>query len=1067
MAPELYEEVYNEKVDIYAFGMCLIEMITGLSPYHECTSAPQIYKKVLQGDLPPELELVSKSSVRAKDFIQSCLIKSDIRPSATEALNRDFLLVSNETEDFEEVRIKLTKIVEVNEIISDDDDDDYMASPNISTKVISNNSPLINSIANPSVAVINDSNTSNVSSSSIGDTNVTPLDVTTEEISAEEKIIISPSSLVESVTSSSSINTTPRTTITIPETNPIVSIVDSIITSSCSDRGSYTNSIFESTTNVAEQVIDTNVPRFTNNIIDVTNTNTIIPSPNISIVTNPIESSSNNNILIPSNVSVLPTPITALVPPILQTSPSSELESPSSAAIVTSLEVSPQIYPNTTQIPSILPVSPSNSEGTPPLKFSSPPSITVANPSTTFESQQGTINVLLLPELGQASPPTRQVVIDTTTEIITPLALTMPETINVADLSDANHTAAPSIQLPNVKIFTIPHDVHVSNSNETLSPIQETINIIESHVVTSQFKDFHYNSIQVSPINQSISSIPIDIINQIDIDVNNNNLVLTNSISNAGVLPSEKVVNLINDQSLLQLNDDLVSFTDTKTSITTAINDVFDTDFIINNSKLNQDLINDKLLLVESQSNNNDAVQEHNDINLPSISPSIPHISPSTSPILNSYKSVRRRTISSSSIDRIILNSKNSNIDVELNLNSDVNNSNVSVDLLGIESDNSNKDSSNDNKVDLLSQIENNVHNINNNNINNINGIVKVMDIYNHENKNSLNFILLVPVLDQSSEELLELEFEFDLVNDDSRLIWEEYCDETPVEIEKIILVFDPLVIHAKSILFKSLQDQSNLNENFSLSQAVIDSLFDLDINYNNPSLNLLRDKRYQRLPKQLDHNTTNTTTTTSTNIVPIDNSISVITRSLSPSEVLSNSPAVYPPIPSPVSVDLSTVPSVLVSVPPVKEQASNATNPPSPIPANANTNSNINTIAEAVSQESQQLLTEISITSGVVNSEKIVNDLINIDNHSTNDNNTSNQIDIINLIDIDIVKGESNYIDESDPDYQMILTEYQQAVSKVDKEYSPRFQSIQLAKEKLDVSIIYFFIFYLINFLF
>lgn len=47
MAPELYEENYNEKVDIYAFGMCVLEMVTGLIPYHDCTSAPQIYKKVL------------------------------------------------------------------------------------------------------------------------------------------------------------------------------------------------------------------------------------------------------------------------------------------------------------------------------------------------------------------------------------------------------------------------------------------------------------------------------------------------------------------------------------------------------------------------------------------------------------------------------------------------------------------------------------------------------------------------------------------------------------------------------------------------------------------------------------------------------------------------------------------------------------------------------------------------------------------------------------------------------------------------------------------------------------
>lgn len=46
MAPELYEEEYTELVDIYSFGMCLLEMVTFEYPYSECDSAAQIYKKV-------------------------------------------------------------------------------------------------------------------------------------------------------------------------------------------------------------------------------------------------------------------------------------------------------------------------------------------------------------------------------------------------------------------------------------------------------------------------------------------------------------------------------------------------------------------------------------------------------------------------------------------------------------------------------------------------------------------------------------------------------------------------------------------------------------------------------------------------------------------------------------------------------------------------------------------------------------------------------------------------------------------------------------------------------------
>lgn len=40
MAPEIYEEKYGTSVDIYAFGMCLLEMSTLQIPYRECTSTP-------------------------------------------------------------------------------------------------------------------------------------------------------------------------------------------------------------------------------------------------------------------------------------------------------------------------------------------------------------------------------------------------------------------------------------------------------------------------------------------------------------------------------------------------------------------------------------------------------------------------------------------------------------------------------------------------------------------------------------------------------------------------------------------------------------------------------------------------------------------------------------------------------------------------------------------------------------------------------------------------------------------------------------------------------------------
>ena len=46
MAPEMYEEHYDEGVDVYAFGMCMLEMATSEYPYKECTNAAQIYRRV-------------------------------------------------------------------------------------------------------------------------------------------------------------------------------------------------------------------------------------------------------------------------------------------------------------------------------------------------------------------------------------------------------------------------------------------------------------------------------------------------------------------------------------------------------------------------------------------------------------------------------------------------------------------------------------------------------------------------------------------------------------------------------------------------------------------------------------------------------------------------------------------------------------------------------------------------------------------------------------------------------------------------------------------------------------
>ncbi|KAK3036075.1 hypothetical protein RJ639_029828 [Escallonia herrerae] len=89
MAPELYEEEYNELVDIYSFGMCMLEMVTFEYPYSECKNPAQIYKKVTTGVKPAALGKVTDSKV--KEFIEKCLLPASERLSAKELLKDPFL----------------------------------------------------------------------------------------------------------------------------------------------------------------------------------------------------------------------------------------------------------------------------------------------------------------------------------------------------------------------------------------------------------------------------------------------------------------------------------------------------------------------------------------------------------------------------------------------------------------------------------------------------------------------------------------------------------------------------------------------------------------------------------------------------------------------------------------------------------------------------------------------------------------------------------------------------------------------------------------------------------------
>ncbi|KAA0065785.1 putative serine/threonine-protein kinase WNK11 [Cucumis melo var. makuwa] len=99
MAPELYEEHYTELVDIYSFGMCLLELVTLEIPYSECDNVAKIYKKVSSGIKPQALGKVKDPEVKA--FIENCLAESRVRPSAADLLRHPFFreIDDDENED--------------------------------------------------------------------------------------------------------------------------------------------------------------------------------------------------------------------------------------------------------------------------------------------------------------------------------------------------------------------------------------------------------------------------------------------------------------------------------------------------------------------------------------------------------------------------------------------------------------------------------------------------------------------------------------------------------------------------------------------------------------------------------------------------------------------------------------------------------------------------------------------------------------------------------------------------------------------------------------------------------
>ncbi|XP_016533134.1 serine/threonine-protein kinase WNK1 isoform X19 [Poecilia formosa] len=113
MAPEMYEEKYDESVDVYAFGMCMLEMATSEYPYSECQNAAQIYRRVTSGVKPASFDKVAIPEV--KEIIEGCIrTNKDERYAIKTLLNHAFFQEETgvrvelaEEEDGEMIAIKL------------------------------------------------------------------------------------------------------------------------------------------------------------------------------------------------------------------------------------------------------------------------------------------------------------------------------------------------------------------------------------------------------------------------------------------------------------------------------------------------------------------------------------------------------------------------------------------------------------------------------------------------------------------------------------------------------------------------------------------------------------------------------------------------------------------------------------------------------------------------------------------------------------------------------------------------------------------------------------------------
>lgn len=132
-APEvLARKQLTVKVDIYSFGLFVLELITREEPFNEYKDIiPQakLFRRIIQGYQPMSIKRIQ--NITAVHFIESCLLPEDSRPSATELLAHEFLTKSDVDDENEVKLIPLSELSPISfEDFDDPDDTSYTSASN-------------------------------------------------------------------------------------------------------------------------------------------------------------------------------------------------------------------------------------------------------------------------------------------------------------------------------------------------------------------------------------------------------------------------------------------------------------------------------------------------------------------------------------------------------------------------------------------------------------------------------------------------------------------------------------------------------------------------------------------------------------------------------------------------------------------------------------------------------------------------------------------------------------------------------------------------------------------------